>query len=119
MTMVMRALVLFACLGGPSGKDRAAGDAAPAPARLAGVHAGGSIRPHGHPTAAPARRAGFDLSAAILGDMDDDETEDDSPFAAITAAPVLEVGPGWVRSAARPGSGQVSHPSGGRIPLRC
>lgn len=115
MTMVMKALVLFACLCGPSGKERAPACTTPAPARLAV----GSIRPHEHPVAATARRPGFDPSAMNLGDIDDDETEDDSPFAAMTAAPIAEAGRGWARSDARPGSGQVTHPSSRRVPLRC
>jgi hypothetical protein len=117
--MAWIALIMMGCLAGPSGNDRVRRAMPPASADIPGVHVAVATRSRERPSASRAGRRVATPCTAVLGDIDDDETEDDSPSAALLPALDPEIRRAWMRTTARPGSGQLLRPPTRRIPLRC
>lgn len=117
MTLV-KALAMIAALPVWAGSDRMSGGT-PTSVDFAGVRVEGRVLDHALRAAPSLHRQQASPSAALLGDIDDDDRDDDSPTAATFPAVLSESGLDRGRVEALPGSGQILHVATERIPLRC
>jgi hypothetical protein len=117
--MVWIAMIMMGCLAGPLGDDRVREGTPSASADAPGVYVAVAARPPERSAASRAGRHDAASAIAVLGDIDDDETEEESPSAVLPPASDPHLGRARIRTTDRPGTGPFRWCPIGRIPLRC